>query len=91
MFTLNIQTFLVHGREIKGMPIESIKWKDMGDELLNKGFSEDSIICFKMALEQSPNDIDLWINRGLAHSILAFRRRPLRASIARARELGYEE
>ena len=45
----------------------------MGDELLNKGFSEDSIICFEMALELSPNDIDLWINRGLALSNIGYK------------------
>lgn len=52
------------------MPIESIRWKDKGDKLLDKGFFEDSIICFEMALELSPDDIDLWINRGLALSNL---------------------
>jgi len=56
------------------MPIESIKWKDMGDELLNKGFTEDSIICFETALELSPNDIDLWINRGLALINIGFKK-----------------
>ncbi len=55
-------------RNAESNPSDPNSWAKLADRLLQKGYYEQSLVCYKKALELEPNNISSWYNRGLALS-----------------------
>jgi len=55
-------------RNAESNPSDPDSWAKLADRLSQKGYYEQSLECYRRALELNPNNISLWYNRGLALS-----------------------